>query len=129
MTEYLKRVPNTSFSDPPREIEIGKQVPVPDVNGLGLLAAQRKLEAAGFTVERQYVFDDTAPKWRFLRWSPGPGQTVSEFGTIYMVYSKGRDPEVVAAEQRAQEEEDEAERRESRKRRDEEESTEPPGPR
>ena len=27
-----------------------------------LLAAQRKLEAAGFTVEKQYVFDDTEPK-------------------------------------------------------------------
>ena len=37
MTEYLKRVPNTSFQDPPTEIEIGKQVPVPSLAGLGLL--------------------------------------------------------------------------------------------
>ena len=31
MTEYLKRAPNTSFQDPPTEIEIGKQVPVPSL--------------------------------------------------------------------------------------------------
>ena len=66
MTEYLKRVPNTSFQDPPSEIEIGKQVPVPSLAGLGLLAAQRKLEAAGFTVEKQYVFSETEPKWEFI---------------------------------------------------------------
>jgi membrane carboxypeptidase/penicillin-binding protein len=122
MTEYLKRVPNTSFQDPPEEVEIGKQVPMPDVTGLGLLAGQRKLEAAGFTVEKQYVFSDTEPKWDFIEWSPAPGAMVSEFGTIHMVYSKGRDPEVVEAEKQKQEEEAEQERQRQ-------EADEPPGPR
>ena len=38
------------------------------------------------------------PKYGFMGWSPGPGSTISEFGTVYGVYSKGRDPAVVAQE-------------------------------
>ena len=84
MAEYLKRVPNTSFKAPPRRIEIGRQVTVPSLFGLGISGAIRKLEEAGFTVETQYVYNDNAPYGAFLGWSPGPGQTISEFGTIFL---------------------------------------------
>jgi hypothetical protein len=40
-------------------------------------------------------------KYKFMNWSPGPGSWISEFGTIYAVYSNGRDPEVVAKEKAA----------------------------
>jgi hypothetical protein len=36
-----------------------------------------------------------------MGWSPGSGDWIAEFGTIYAVYSNGRDPAVVA-EERAQ---------------------------
>jgi len=74
---------------------------VPSLNGLGIAAATRKLERLGFTVEKRYTYDDKAPKYAFLRWSPGPGSTISEFGTIYAMYSNGRDPAVVAKEKAA----------------------------
>ena len=112
MEEYLKRVPNTSFKAPPREVEIGKQVPVPFVGGLGVLAAQRKLEAEGFTVETQYVFNETAPSGSFLGWSPGPGQSVAEFGTIFLRRSKGPDPAIAAEKRRLEREAEEREEQE-----------------
>ena len=92
MTEYLKRVPNTSFKAPPRRIEIGRQVTVPSLFGLGISGAIRKLEAAGFTVETQYVYHDTQPYGAFLGWSPGPGQTIAEFGTVYLTALAGQGP-------------------------------------
>ena len=115
MTEYLKRVPNTSFKAPPRRIEIGRQVTVPSLFGLGISGAIRKLEAAGFTVETQYVYDDNAPYGAFLGWSPGPGQSISEFGTVFLTRSRGKDPAVVAAEKKKKKEEEAEERKRRRK--------------
>jgi len=100
MQEYLQRVPNTSFGDPPRRIEVGRQVTVPNVYGLGISGATRKFEQAGFTVETQYVFHDTIPQYGFVGWSPSPGQTISEFGTIFLLRSRGRDPAILAAEKK-----------------------------
>ena len=111
MTEYLKRVPNTSFKAPPRRIEIGRQVTVPSLFGLGISGAIRKLEAAGFTVETQYVYHDTQPYGAFLGWSPSPGQTIAEFGTVYLTRSRGKDPAVVAAEKKKKDEEAEERKR------------------
>jgi hypothetical protein len=105
MTEYLKRVPNTSFKAPPRKIEIGQQVTVPSLAGLGVSAAIRKLEQEGFNVETSYVYNDTAPFGAFLGWSPSPGQTVAKFGTVYLMRSRGKDPAVIAEERRKAEEE------------------------
>jgi membrane peptidoglycan carboxypeptidase len=130
MLDYLKRVPNTSFSDPPRQIEVGRQVTVPSVSGLGISAATRKFERAGFTVETQYVYHDTISPYGFVGWSPPPGQTTSEFGTIFLLRSRGRDPAIVAAEQQAQQKAEADARKkaaEERKRRAEEKK--PPGPR
>jgi membrane peptidoglycan carboxypeptidase len=121
MEEYLKRVPNTSFKAPPRKIEIGRQVTVPSLFGLDVSAATRKLEAAGFTVETQYVYNDSAPYGAFLGWSPGPGQSVAEFGTIYLLRSRGKDPAVIAAErERAEEERQRQEEEEEEKEKEKE---------
>jgi beta-lactam-binding protein with PASTA domain len=74
---------------------------VPSLNGLSISGATRKLERMGFTVEKRYIYDDRVPKYKFMSWSPGPGSWISEFGTIYAVYSNGRDPKVVAEEKAA----------------------------
>ena len=116
MQEYLKKVPNTSFKAPPRKIEVGEQVTVPSLWGLGVSAATRKLEEEGFTVETSYVYHDSVPRGNFLGWSPSSGQTVSKFGTIYLLRSRGEDPAVAEAERlRKQQEEAERKRREQEK--------------
>ena len=98
MQKYFQQIPRTGFSQPPRKIQVGRQVRVPSLNGLSIAAATRKLERRGFTVEKQYTYSDKVPKFGFIGWSPGPGSWVSEFGTIYAVYSNGRDPAEVAKE-------------------------------
>jgi beta-lactam-binding protein with PASTA domain len=101
MQKYFQTIPKTGFNQPPRKIQVGKQIRVPSLNGLSISAATRKLERMGFTVEKRYTYSDKVPKYRFMSWSPGPGSWISEFGTIYAVYSNGRDPEVVAKEKAA----------------------------
>ncbi len=98
MQKYFQQIPRTSFNQPPRKIQVGEQVRVPNLSGLGVAAATRKLERLGFTVEKTYVYSDRVPKYGFMGWSPGSGDWISEFGTIYAVYSSGRDPAVVAQE-------------------------------
>jgi len=98
MLKYFQQIPRTGFSQPPRKIQVGKQVRVPSLNGLSIAAATRKLEQRGFTVEKRFTYSDKVPKYGFMGWSPGSGSTISEFGTVYGVYSKGRDPAVVAQE-------------------------------
>jgi membrane peptidoglycan carboxypeptidase len=101
MEKYFQQIPKTSFNQPPRKIQVGEQVRVPNLSGLSIAAATRKLERLGFTVEQQYVYSDNVPKYGFIGWSPGSGNWISEFGTIYAVYSSGRDPAVVAEEKAA----------------------------
>jgi membrane peptidoglycan carboxypeptidase len=98
MQKYFQQIPKTSFSQPPHKIQVGEQVRVPSLSGLSVAAATRKLERLGFTVETQYAYSDKVPRYGFIGWSPSPGDWISEFGTIYAVYSSGRDPAVVAAE-------------------------------
>ena len=92
MQKYLQKVPNTSFNNPPRRIDVGKQVRVPYLPP-SYAAAKRKLEKAGFTVERRYVYSDAVPAGNLVGWSPGPGSSISQFGTVYAQFSRGRDPE------------------------------------
>jgi beta-lactam-binding protein with PASTA domain len=98
MQKYFQQIPRTGFSQPPRKIQVGKQVRVPSLKGLSISAATRKLERMGFTVEKRYTYSDKTPKYGFMGWSPSPGSSIAEFGTVYAVYSKGRDPAVVAKE-------------------------------
>ena len=122
MQKYFQQIPKTSFNQPPRKIQVGEQVRVPSLRGLGVDAATRKLERLGFTVEKQYVYSDRVPKYGFMGWSPSPGDWISEFGTMYAVYSNGRDPEKVA------EEKAEARRKAQEKKRREEQPPQNPGP-
>jgi membrane peptidoglycan carboxypeptidase len=100
MSSYLKKVPDTSFKAPSRNIQVGKQVRVPSLFGLGIRSATKKLEKAGFTVERRSVYSNSTVG-TFLGWSPGGGASLPEFSTVYANFSAGRDPAVVRAEARA----------------------------
>jgi membrane peptidoglycan carboxypeptidase len=101
MQQYFQQIPKTSFNSPPRKIQVGEQVRMPSLSGLGISDAISKLERLGFTVEKTYVYSDTVPRYGFIGWSPAPGDWISEFGTVYAVYSNGRDPADVAAEKAA----------------------------
>ncbi len=101
MQQYFKQIPKTSFNSPPRKIQVGEQVRMPSLSGLSIAEATDKLERLGFTVEKTYVYSDSVPKYSFIGWSPAPGDWISEFGTVYAVYSNGRDPADVAAEKAA----------------------------
>jgi membrane peptidoglycan carboxypeptidase len=101
MLKYFRQIPKTGFSQPPRKIDVGRQVKVPSLRGLSVAAATRKLERQGFTVDRRYVYHDKVPKYGFIGWSPSPGSWISEYGMVYAVFSNGRDPEKVAAEKAA----------------------------
>ncbi|HEY5821498.1 MAG TPA: penicillin-binding protein [Propionibacteriaceae bacterium] len=131
MAKYLKDIPKTGFSAPPRRIQVGKQVQVPSLYGMSLSAAIKKLEKAGFSVETQYVFSSSA-RGTFLGWSPGPGRTVAQFGTVYQLRSKGKDPAIEAAKRRAAAEKKKAaaeakKRAEEKKKKEEKEKAKPPG--
>jgi membrane peptidoglycan carboxypeptidase len=100
MAKYFKQIPRTSFKAPPRKIQVGKQVRVPGLYGLSAGAGKRKLEKAGFNVETAYVYSNAA-RGSFLGWSPGPGRVVPQFGTVYQLRSKGKDPAIAAAKRKA----------------------------
>ena len=101
MERYLRDVPRTSFKDPSREIERGKQVRVPSLFGLSISAATRKLEREGFSVENLYVYSDAVPRGSWIGFSPGSGSLVGEFSTIYSVWSRGRNPADIQREREA----------------------------
>ena len=99
MTEAMSGKPDVKFKAPPTSMLEGKQVQVPNLAGLGYAEGKSRLEKLGFTVLRQETYSD-APRGQFLGWSPGSGATVPEFSEIYAVFSAGRDPAEVRAEQR-----------------------------
>lgn len=100
MAAAMRGKPDRAFRQPPSSILRGRQVRVPSLYGLSISAATRKLEREGFTVERSYVYSN-APRYSFLGWSPGPGSYVAQYGTVFALYSRGRDPAVVQAEREA----------------------------
>ena len=102
MEEYLQDVPKTGFKQPSAKILSGKQVEVPSLFGLSIKAATKKLQKAGFTVERRTVFSNFVPPGSFMGWSPGSGSRVPQYSTIYANFSGGRDPQEVRAEIRLQ---------------------------
>jgi membrane peptidoglycan carboxypeptidase len=111
MQKYFQQIPKTGFSQPPRKIDVGRQVKVPSLRGLSVAAATRKLERLGFTVDKRYVYNDKVPKYGFIGWSPSSGSWISEFGMVYAMYSNGPDPEKVAAEKAAKKKAQEAKKR------------------
>ncbi len=99
MTEYLQGKKHTSFNSPPPRVERGQQVTVPYVGNLSLSEGKKKLEKAGFTVSRRFDYS-SQPRGTFLYYSPRAGSRISEFGTVFQVFSKGVDPAVAQAQQR-----------------------------
>ncbi len=112
MTEAMSGKPDVEFKEPPTSMLEGKQIQVPNLEGLGFAAGKLKLEQLGFTVFTRQIYSD-APTGQFLGWSPGSGASVPEFSEIYGLFSAGRDPAQVKAEQeaeaRAREEQQQAE--------------------
>jgi len=103
MTKAMEGKPDVKFKEPPASILEGKQVQIPDLTGLGYLDGKRKLEQLGFTVIRRTTYSDTYPAGAFMGFSPGSGAIVPEFSEIYALFSGGRDPAAIRAEQRARE--------------------------
>jgi membrane peptidoglycan carboxypeptidase len=109
MERYLRNVPATDFNEPSSAVQRGKRVEIPDLSGLGVSEATKKLEDAGFTVETQYTYS-SQPAGSFLGFSPSVG-SLTEFATVYALVSNGReDPSILAqrkarqdAEKKAQE--------------------------
>jgi membrane peptidoglycan carboxypeptidase len=100
MEKYLKTLPDTKFEQPSRKLEVGKKVKLPylsyDIN-----ATTKKLEKAGFTVEKQYIYS-SRDKYSFLGWSPGSFATVPQYSTVYATFSKGKDPAIAKAQRAAE---------------------------
>jgi membrane peptidoglycan carboxypeptidase len=112
MTQALKGLPRTSFKEPPSSIQRGKRVRMPSIYGLGVRAATRKLEKAGFTVDDRYVYS-TEPRGTVVGWSQRGG-TVAEYATIYVLRSNGREDPAVVRERREREREEAEERAEEK---------------
>jgi membrane carboxypeptidase/penicillin-binding protein len=102
MSKAMEGKPDVRFKEPPSSILEGKQIQIPDLSGLGYFAGKNRLERMGFTVLRRNVYS-SEPPGTFLGFSPGSGEVVPEFSEVYGMFSAGRDPAEVAAEQRAQE--------------------------
>ena len=69
MQRYLGGIPRTGFKNPPAKIERGKIIDVPRVFGLGMRAATKRFEEAGFNVVQSYIYSDS-PEGTFLGYSP-----------------------------------------------------------
>jgi membrane peptidoglycan carboxypeptidase len=126
MQKYFRQIPKTGFNQPPRKIDVGKQVKVPSLRGMSISAATRKLERLGFTVEKRYVYHDEVPKYGFIGWSPDPGSWISEYGMVYAVYSNGHDPAKLEAEREAKKKAREEAREERRRRQSQNPCPQPP---
>ena len=100
MAKYFENIPRTKFEEPPSRIEVGKKVDVPYVGNLSLSDGKKKLEKEGFTVIRSYEYSSRT-RGSFLYYSPNAGSRVSEFSTIYQVFSKGKDPSIAKAKAKA----------------------------
>lgn len=73
-------------------IVLGKtpKVETPDVTGLNLVQAKRKLQAEKLhVVVQDSVFSETAPMETVMEQIPEPGSKIRQEGTVYLVISKG----------------------------------------
>ena len=88
MQAAMNGKPDVSFHNPPPDIGQGQMSTVPFLYGLSIAEATAKLQAAGFTVVRQYVYSNQ-PRDTFLGWSPGPGAPIPPYGTVTALFSNG----------------------------------------
>lgn len=70
-----------------------KLVEVPNVTGMSMTEAERRVNAAGFVVRRQASeYSNTVPAERIIRQSPASGQKLEQLKSIDVVLSLGRNP-------------------------------------
>ncbi len=100
MTAALKGVAKTAFHDPSKDIQEGKQVPMPDISGMSPAQARVVLAADDITMSNRYTYNDYVPYGQFMYFTPSSG-TVAQYGAVYAVYSAGKSPATIAAEQQA----------------------------
>jgi len=100
MQAAMKGKPDVSFHDPPSAVLHGKMTTVPYLYGMSISDAIKKLQAAGFSVSRQYVYS-SQPRYSFLGWSPPPGAPIAQFGTVTALFSSGQDPAILRAQRQA----------------------------
>ncbi|WP_152360355.1 transglycosylase domain-containing protein [Microlunatus speluncae] len=91
MERYLKDLPESDFTKPPREIETGALVDLPAIGGLSIDDAIAKLEEAGFTVRRTRRPSETVPEGELIGFSQTGGQAPA-FSTIELYVSSGPEP-------------------------------------
>jgi len=66
------------------------KVETPEVTGLNLIQAKRKLQAEKLhVVVQDSIFSETAPVETVLEQIPEPGEKIRQEGTVYLVISKG----------------------------------------
>lgn len=91
MTEALKGVAKTAFHSPSTDVQQGKQVTMPDISGMSADQAKVVLAADGIDLADKYTYDDYTPFGQFMGFSQTGGK-VSQFGSVYAMYSKGQSP-------------------------------------
>jgi membrane peptidoglycan carboxypeptidase len=87
MTKATSNLPPTPFTAPPDSILHGTRASVPSTSGMSPSQAQATLEAAGFTVSKRNVYDNSAPG-SFI----GVSCDGLVGGTCYLNYSQGPRP-------------------------------------
>jgi beta-lactam-binding protein with PASTA domain len=112
-------------------------VSLPDISGLSVEAATKKLEEKGFTVEDRFEYS-SEPEGAVLGWSQRRGEA-PQYSTIYVLRSNGKeDPAVVRdrearleerrARQEGRERDRARERDRERRERDDRKKSEKPSP-
>ncbi len=91
MERYLEGKSETKFKKPPREIEAGALIDVPELSGLSLDEAIGKLESAGFSVQRIRRPSATVPEGEVIGFSQSGGKARA-FSTIELYISSGPEP-------------------------------------
>jgi len=66
-----------------------RQVPVPDLSGMDLEAAQAALDALGLTMSTEEEDSDTVPAGQILRQDPAAGTQTTPGGQVHLVLSSG----------------------------------------
>ncbi|GAA2092237.1 transglycosylase domain-containing protein [Microlunatus panaciterrae] len=98
MEAALQGRDHSSFANPSKKVVEGKKVDMPNVCSMGPAEGKAALEAEGFTVAMTQRYS-SRPAGAFLGFSQCSG-SISEFATIYQIYSAGEDPTIAAERQR-----------------------------
>lgn len=101
MTAALQGVPKTAFHPASDDITKGKQVDMPDISGMSPAQAQVVLAADDLDLATKSSYSNSTPAGQFMYFSPSSGK-VTQYGTVYAVYSAGKSPAAKQAQQNQQ---------------------------